>query len=344
LGQDEITYRDPASKKETKISGAIQSENPGQIVVKTPAAGTKSIPVPEVIDVVYNVPALAKPDYRNALGREAAGEKALRGDGRKRELADALAKYEKLWKDATEERPKRHFEFKIARLTAQQAEDDPTLVPAAEAKLDQFLKSNPQAWQVSRAADLLGRLQAQKGDWEAARRTYEALAATPELPPEVRQEIAERIAGVLISAGQFPAAQKKLTEALAAAPAESPQAFRLQMALALCQAAAGQAGAVAERVEAALERAADPELKALAYNTLGDCHVLANRPRDALWDYLWVDVIYHQDKHEHARALYHLAKLFQEFKEEKRAQQFREKLSGPAFAGCEYQRRMAAGK
>src|SRR5262245_27571637 len=77
--QDEITYYDRATKKEAKATGTIQSETPGQIVIKSGTAMTpKTFPVADVMDVVYNVPALIKPEYRNAINREAAGEKAAK--------------------------------------------------------------------------------------------------------------------------------------------------------------------------------------------------------------------------------------------------------------------------
>ena len=80
------------------------------------------------------------------------------------------------------------------------------------------------------------------------------------------------------------------------------------------------------------------------YNTLGFCHAQAKRSKDAVWDYLWVDVIYDQNRQEHARALYHLAKLFAERKDDKKAQQFKVKLLDKQFAGIEYQKMITSEK
>jgi hypothetical protein len=71
-------------------------------------------------------------------------------------------------------------------------------------------------------------------------------------------------------------------------------------------------------------------LKALAYNALGDCYRLNNRPREALWPYLWVDVIYHQDRQEHLKAMADLAKLFAEQGDTARAKEYRDKLKREA--------------
>ena len=71
----------------------------------------------------------------------------------------------------------------------------------------------------------------------------------------------------------------------------------------------------------------------------------AKNPREALWDYLWVDTIYHQNPEEHARALYHLSQLFHEFNDEPRATQFRDRLAtDPRFLGLEFQRRLLSAK
>jgi hypothetical protein len=133
-------------------------------------------------------------------------------------------------------------------------------------------------------------------------------------------------------------------------PEASPQALRLQISLAECQAAGAtpdqpeRAETAAKNLEALLPKITDLDLKALAYNTLGFCHAQAKRSKDAVWDYLWVDVVYNQNRQEHARALYHLAKLFAERKEEKKAQQFKAKLLDKQFAGIEYQKMITSEK
>src|SRR5262249_10110395 len=53
----------------------------------------------------------------------------------------------------------------------------------------------------------------------------------------------------------------------------------------------------------------------------------------------WVDVLYNQKKSEHAKALYHLSKLFKDRQDEKKAKDCRDRLEkDKAFAGSEYQR------
>jgi len=48
--------------------------------------------------------------------------------------------------------------------------------------------------------------------------------------------------------------------------------------------------------------------------------------RDAMWDYLWVDVIYNQDREATARALYHLIGVFIALGDKDKADQTRDRL------------------
>jgi hypothetical protein len=53
-----------------------------------------------------------------------------------------------------------------------------------------------------------------------------------------------------------------------------------------------------------------------------------------------VDVVYNQDRVQHAKALYHLWDLFSKEGDASRAQECREALMAPEFAGLEYQKRV----
>jgi hypothetical protein len=349
--QDKIIYYDRATKKDSSATGTIQTETPGAIEIKpVTGAGPKTIPVIDIKDVEYNVPALVKPDYRRAINREDSAEKETKDDARKKLLAESLAIYQDVLTKAPDDKVKTHFEFKIAKLMARQAQDDPSGVDAAIEKLTQYKKAHPKSWQISQAADLLAQLQIGKGAWSAAQKTYEELEATPELPAELKQECNLKIAQVMVRNQKYADAEKKIQELMKTVKADSPQAIRLQISLAECQAAGAtadqpeKADAAAKNLEGLVLKITDLDQKALAYNTLGFCHSQAQKAKEAVWDYLWVDVVYNQNRQEHAKALYHLAKLFKERKDEKKAQQFKAKLLDKQFAGIEYQKMIAAEK
>ena len=80
------------------------------------------------------------------------------------------------------------------------------------------------------------------------------------------------------------------------------------------------------------------EVKAVGHNTLGYCLYSQGQAKEALWEFLWVDVVYNQDRAEHAKALYHLWKIFSEQGNAERAQECREMLlNDRQFTGTEYQ-------
>jgi tetratricopeptide (TPR) repeat protein len=228
----------------------------------------------------------------------------------------------------------------MAKLLARQAEDDPGVTDAASAALTKFKTEHKDAWQLFLCNELLAKLQMDKKDYAGAQRTYEDLAKTPGISDDAKQEANIKIAQVLVQAKKYAEAEQRLVELVKTVKPDSPQGVRLQLALAESQAAADpeKALAAAKQLENVLEKIPDADLKASAYNTLGDCYQKADRKKDALWDYLWVDVVYFQNRHEHARALYHLRKLFKDLKDEKRAKEFEDKLKGSQFAGLEYQK------
>jgi lipopolysaccharide biosynthesis regulator YciM len=113
-------------------------------------------------------------------------------------------------------------------------------------------------------------------------------------------------------------------------PASDPQAERISVYRAECQGVSGKLPEAVAQLEGIIAKTSDKDLKALAYNALGDCYRLNNRPREALWPYLWVDVIYHQDRQEHLKAMADLAKLFAEQGDTARAKEYRDKLKREA--------------
>ena len=77
---------------------------------------------------------------------------------------------------------------------------------------------------------------------------------------------------------------------------------------------------------APLDQSQDAGLKALVYNTLGDCFNVKGLKKDAMWAYLWVDVVYNQDKIEHAKAVERLSRVFKDLNDDARADRYKDKL------------------
>src|SRR5262249_13794038 len=146
------------------------------------------------------------------------------------------------------------------------------------------------------------------------------------IPEPMRKECDLLVAEALIRGKKPGEAQKRLEGVLKTLPPDDPYATRVRIYLAQCLAASGKLPEATAQLEGIIAKTNDKELKAVAYNTLGDCYRLNGRNRDALWPYLWVDVIYHQDRQEHIKAMEQLAKLFDEQGDKTRAKQYRDRL------------------
>lgn len=337
--QDRVFYRDHASGKELTASGRIEAEDAAKIVLRS-NTGPREIPARDVRDVIYGVGSpQARVEWSSAANDERRATAETSGAAREKALASALAKYEELQKSVTEPNARAQLEFSMARLTALRAQQDPEAAKLAITRLADFHAKHPAAWQTTACLRLLARLQLRAGDPAEAVQTYEALAATPGLDKETAQDSELKVADLLVHAKKYSQAEEKLKNLLQATAGDDAATARVQIALAACQAARGKLADASKALETLIRNTRDPALKALAYNTLGDCYRQAGQLEDAKWQYLFVDVVYHQDREEHARALYNLYKVFKELKDDAKATQFRDQLEKDKdLAGSEYRR------
>jgi thioredoxin-like negative regulator of GroEL len=329
--QDTIRYLDRKTMKEmAPLSGRIVEESPAHVVCKPTSGATKEIAAPDILDIAYEVPAAVKLTYRSALASERKlAEVSGKEEERRKEFNEAIRSYQEVLSRLAAEKNKfaeRHVHFKIARLEAWEAQEDPGRREAAIAALMKFMKEDADGWQVSHCAELLVQLYVAKGDLDAARKTYETLAAARNISKEIQQACELRIIELLIRATKVAEAEARLQTVLKSVPATDSQAERVSVYRAECQGAAGKLPEAVAQLEGIIAKTSDKDLKALAYNALGDCYRLNHRPREALWPYLWVDVIYHQDRQEHLKAMTELARLFEEQGDTARAKEYRDKL------------------
>jgi tetratricopeptide (TPR) repeat protein len=326
--QDEVYHFDRASKKVIQTSGTIVDESAAGIRLKATAGAVREIAAQDITNVVHQtkVPRL---EYRSHFTAEEKAAKAASPEEQRKQLRAALVGFqEMLPKLAADKLAERHVQYRIARLRALLADGDEKLRKEAITALSQFRKEHRDSWQIIPVSRLLAQLQLELGDVAGARQTYEDLAATPKLPKEIQQESELLAAQMLVRGKRHNEAKEKLEAILQKLPPNDPHAVRVQVYLAECLAASGAENVdkAVEQLDEVIRKTQDPELKALAYNTQGDCYLAHGRTRDALWPYLWVDVVWNQDRQEHLKALAQLAKLFEEIGDSTRAKQYQEKL------------------
>jgi hypothetical protein len=333
------------------LKGNQQKPLPGKIADESPAGikleGRKElIRADDIEDVTYGLPAELKIDvYTPAQTLEKAIDKAK---DRKKAFADAIQKYQllvKRLKGKSYPNARRHFQYKVAALTARSAQEDPGAAARAITLLKQFKDKHPDGWQIARSLRLLGQLLVEKKSFGEAQKVFEQAAGNKNLPEPTRNAFQLEAARVLMRGKKFDEANTKL-QAIVDKVKDERQKNRALICQAECLAALDKVPQAREKLETLLGKIkADKELRAQAHNALGYVYYLSGRHKKALWEFLRVDVVYYQNPEEHARALYYLARLFKRFKDADRARECREKLAGKKYSGTDYQRMaLAEGK
>jgi tetratricopeptide (TPR) repeat protein len=337
--------------REQAVNGTVKSETSTAVIVTVKDAKKKnvdeSIPAMDVIDIHYD-------DLAPAAVRIGAYGKAKKADKEAHDSADpvkrktaitaALASYAETLKDMTGTKlAARNVEYRIAILTLMQANAEQLGPEKALAKLQDFRRRFPTSWQINQVMPLIAQLQIAAGDSAAAEETFKEMSEMDSLPADVRRDAELMIVGVLIRGGKADQAQKKL-DALAAKPGNSPAfASRIKMARAEVLVSQKKLDQAVPLLQQVVKENNDKTVKAQAHNTLGECLFKANRYNEALWEFLWVDAVFNQDKSQHAKALYFLTKTFEQLGDADRAQECRQQLLNERqLSGTEYQRKAAA--
>jgi hypothetical protein len=344
--QDTVLFRDPARGKEEQVTGVIEAETPAGIRIR-PARGAARDVAPDDIHEVRYKTKVAALTYRDPFGKERAALEEKRDEPRRRLLDEALKGFQTLAPEVKDvPNAHRYIQYKTAGVLARLAEVDSSQRDAAVAALAAFRKEHPGGWEIAPALKQLARLQEEKGDVESAGQTYADLASVPSIPRDARLE-AELLAGrLLIRAAKYPSAEARLQALAASLAPGAPQRAAAEVYLAQAHLAQGKADQAEAQARSVLDGTADGAVLAAAHNLLGDCLLRNGKPEDAFWEYLKVDVLYGQDREEHARALYHLAELFDKVKNDPvRARECRTRVEDKQqFGGTEYHRKAVAEK
>lgn len=324
-----IRYIDPKDGKEESVDFEVKKESPAGIDILT-GGGLKTIPPDQIVQVTYRgLPGLTL-DQTTKLGIEEENNPAKAAQS----YATAATK--------ASGAAKRFLEFRGAQaaLKATNAKNGADF----EAEADQtakllvtVAKNSVTSWEVWPATRAAARLRMELNQFDEAAKLLSGLAATPGLPSNLRYSARLGEVGALIRAGKVADA-KTATEELAK-DKDFPRSGEPRQTLAIYQAAVAtpepasadgkpvKPSAAISKIEAAIQAASEPAAKAVGYGILGDIYARHGFPRDAMWSYLWVDVVYPQAKDEQVIAVKRLATVFDGIGEKERAEQYREKLA-----------------
>jgi hypothetical protein len=341
--QDEVTYYDRAEKKEARGVGAIEAETPAGIRLKEKGV-VKLIPAVDVRHIAYKNDKVSVLEFRTLGSRE---DRALapveKAESRRKALAEVLKGYEEMapkLKDTPA--AQRYVQFKIAQAKYYLSRDDASQVEVALRALQAFLADHGKVWETVPALKMLARLQETKGDTDAAVRAYQELAALPDLPADLRRDSAIEEGKLLLRARKLAEAEKRLQALLAGDTSKGPQWAVLQILLTRSQIGQNNLAKAEQQLQTAIAASDDAVVRAMALNTWGDYYFKQGKSEEAFWSYLKVDILYGQEREEQARALYHLAQLFETVKKDPlRSQQCKARLK--QLEGTEYQK-LTAGE
>jgi hypothetical protein len=157
-------------------------------------------------------------------------------------------------------------------------------------------------------------------------RAWAALAKTGELPPNLVTEAAlqEIDAQIRSKAGATAevAARNLGKGALPGATKDK---------LAIYEAAAkaitgGDPQSGLKDIEDKIVATKDPGVRAVGHAMRGELYLAANKPREAMWEFLWVETVYNADKDEVLKALSRLVDVFKALMDEDRSKAYRDKI------------------
>jgi tetratricopeptide (TPR) repeat protein len=343
---DRVTYLDPAMNKEVEVLGTIEEETPAGLKLKT-RMGPKVIPALDVRSVIYQSTKVTALEFRQPVGKEMrALQPGQKPAERLKLLEEAIQGYRAVDAQLKDEaNPHRYLQYRIAAVQALLAQGDPTRLDAAITALTAFKTDFATGWEIVPSLKLLAQLLQEKGDVEAASKVYEELTSVPDLPKEIKQESEVLMVRLLLHARKYAAAETKVKSLKGSLPKDSPQQVLLDICLVQSQMAQGNLAQAEPQLLGVLKVSNDPAQRGVVHNLLGDYWLQKERPEDAFWHYLRVDVLYNQDREEHAKALYQLSKLFDKVKRDPiRAEECHKRLLSADFTGTSYQRRATEEK
>ncbi len=326
---DKVVVRDTAKKDGSTKSydGALVLDKSGLSV--TDSSG-KLLVVVSFNDFVKFTPGeLPGVDRTSILSRIAEEERRTKKDYE----AARIGYKAMLEKAATApEKSKRYLAYKLAMMTTrvadEAADDENWAALAAEAikDWDQFLTDYATGWEVWSAAHTNARLLAEVGKYAEAARMWSRLAKNNDLPAELRREAAIQEIDAQIRSKSYALASTA-SEALLATTAPGTIKDRLAVYAAAAKAAiSGDPLSGLKEIEAKIAATKEPIVRATGYSLIGELYLAANKPRDAMWNFLWVETVYNTDKDEVFKALNRLSELYQLQNEEDRAKAYREKI------------------
>jgi hypothetical protein len=322
-GTDKLYYRDKKDNQVRNVEGELKLSPAGIQVV----SGGKVVATVAPADVVK-----VTPGDLPGLDRVRDVLPPLNLED-KREWDKARAIYVNLQKQNPNpaDRTRRFLEYKVAVLSARIAdearEEDGWEARAKDAvgQLERFLTAYNTGWEVWGVGRTLARIQGELGNYPDAAATWSKLAKNPEAPPDLKQEAALHEIDAAVRGRRYADATARVAELSKTAVGAAKDRLTIYQAAADALAKSSPLEAVGP-IEKVIADSKDPAVRATGYGMLGEAYLAAEKPREAMWAFLWVEVVYTQDRDEVLKAVSRLATVFKMQGDEERERAYREKL------------------
>ncbi|HZZ77715.1 MAG TPA: tetratricopeptide repeat protein, partial [Gemmataceae bacterium] len=328
------------------LVGTVKNEDARgvQIAIKK---GEQFVPAGDIIDIHYDEVkpvklTLSGGAYLEAKKAEAEADAATDPALRRTATTNAIKHYKETMAQMKppHKYAARNFDYKVAVLTLRQAQGDPIAMKDAMARLDSFKTRYPNSWQINQIVPTLAQLQMDAKDFKGAIATYQEMADLEVFPVEVRRNAELMVVQVTVKSGDFKGAQKKLDDIEKKAAGNVPFLSRVKMTRAELLVGEKKIDQAVPILKQLIKDNKDAQIKAEAHNTLGECLFKSNRYSEAVWEFLYVDAVYNQDRNERAKALYYLWKTFEQLNNDERSKECRRMLmNDPQFQGSEWRLR-----
>ena len=328
--QDEIHYYDRAAKSIVAVQANLEQENAAGIRFRTGSrVEPVEVPIQDLIEIVYSVPgslrlilARARNDEKKSLVQGATQTERLQA------IAEAIKEYEQLLKEGQQgslAAARRHWQFRIARLRAQAASENPTELKAAVSSLKDCA-SQTNSWQAQAATRLLANLYASQGDFEAAAQACRQAASRAGVPAAIKREQMREAIVWDILGKNFKQANAAIDKLRSETPPTGGELLRLQAIGALRDAAQGKPEQALTQLEQLETQCKDPADRGVIWLLRGHCESFAGREDRALWSVLRVDQMYSEDRVVLVQAVAQLVKLLESRSDWAKAATFQCKL------------------
>ena len=230
------------------------------------------------------------------------------------------------------ERSKRYLEFKVAQMTSKVADETPddegwaAQADAAVKAWDAFLAQYKTGWEAWMGTRAYARLLAELNRYDQVAAAWAALGKAGELPPNLVLEAALQVIDAQVrgkAAAAAEVAARNLTKDAPPGSAKDKLAIYEAAAKAI---AGGDPLSGLKDIEDRIAATKDPGVRAVGHGMRGELYLRGNKPREAMWEFLWVETVYNADKDEVVKAMARLVDVFKALTDEDRARAYRDKI------------------